>query len=66
MRSLDVRLSKSFRPWHKQIEALVEAFNVTNRANWTAFDGKQGSATFQMPKDALPARQIQLGLRVGF
>jgi len=66
MRSLDVRLSKSFRPWHEQIEALVEAFNVTNRANWTAFDGKQGSATFQRATAALPARQIQLGIRVGF
>ena len=63
---VDARLSKSFRMGATRIEALVEAFNLTNRANWTGYDGKQNSRTFGRPKSALPARQVQLGIRVDF
>jgi hypothetical protein len=59
-------LSKTFHAAGKEIEALIEGFNVTNRANWISYDGKQTSLSFGMPKDALPARQIQAGMRINF
>jgi len=65
-RQLDVRLSKTFRAGGREIEALLEGFNVTNRANWTAYQGAKNSPSFGTPRDALPARQIQAGVRVNF
>jgi len=65
-RQLDARLSKTFHAARKEIEALIEGFNVTNHANYTSYDGKKSSASFGKPKDALPARQIQAGVRINF
>ena len=36
---VDGRLSKSFRLGRQRIDVLAEVFNLTNRPNWTAFDG---------------------------
>jgi carboxypeptidase family protein/TonB-dependent receptor-like protein len=65
-RQMDARLSKSFGAGAKRVEVLVEAFNLTNRANWTGYDGKKISPTFGRPTAALPARQIQAGVRIDF
>jgi hypothetical protein len=63
---LDARLSKGFYVRGAHVEALIEAFNLTNRANWTSYDGNQLSLTSGRPTAALPARQVQVGARVGF
>jgi hypothetical protein len=63
---LDIRLLKRFGNGSRHLEVLAEAFNVTNRTNWTAYDGKQNSATFGRPTDAAPPRQVQVGARIAF
>ena len=65
-RQLDTRLSKAFRMGGTRIEALIEAFNLTNRANWTSYDGNTSSSTYRHPTQALPARQVQAGARIDF
>jgi hypothetical protein len=62
----DVRMTKAFRLGVRRVDLLVEAFNVTNRANWTMYDGQQSSSTFGRPKDAAPPRQVQVGARIDF
>jgi hypothetical protein len=62
----DVRLSRLFRTRFCRLEALVEAFNVANRANWSGFDGRQNSQTYGRPTTALPGRQVQAALRLDF
>jgi hypothetical protein len=65
-RQLDVRLLKSFRMPRSRVDALIEAFNVTNRANWSNYDGNKLSPTSGRPTSALPARQVQVGARLDF
>lgn len=66
LRQLDARVSKAFNMRRGRIELLVEAFNLTNRANWTNFDGRLTSKTSGGPKGALPPRQVQGGIRIDF
>jgi hypothetical protein len=49
-----------------EVELLAEAFNLTNRRNWTQFDGVLSSVTFGKGTDGGPPRQIQVGVRMGF
>src|SRR6185503_20152168 len=49
---IDRRLAKAFGSGARRIELLAEAFNLTNRHNWTAYDGVVGNATFGQPTDA--------------
>jgi hypothetical protein len=63
---LDVRGVKPFRISRVDAELSVEAFNLTNHANWSAFDGNSSSTTFSLPTAADIARQIQLGVHVRF
>ncbi len=63
---IDMRLAKSFRQRDHTIEAIVESFNVANRANWTGDDGKLNSPTFGGPTKAAASRQIQAGVRFDF
>ena len=54
---IDMRLAKSFRQRDRTIEAIVESFNVANRANWTGDDGKLNSPTSEdRPKRRRHAR----------
>jgi hypothetical protein len=67
---LDVRLSKFLRlPHDRRLEAFVEAFNLTNRANLGLPTGNLSSASFGEPRalatGATP-RQVELGLRFDF
>jgi hypothetical protein len=62
----DVRLSRTLRFSARRIELLIEAFNVTNRANWTDYNGKVSAASFGQPGSAAPPRQLQLGARFDF
>ena len=63
---VDGRLSKSFRLGRQRIDVLAEVFNLTNRPNWTAFDGVITNATFGRPTSSGEPRQVQLGMRVDF
>lgn len=61
-----MRLSKSFAVARRRLEFIAEAFNLTNRVNYTSFFGSIQSARFGLPQAAGDPRQIQLGVRVDF
>ena len=63
---LDARVAKRIRVGRAQAEALIEAFNVTNRVNYNSPVGNLASALFGRPNSALDARQVQLGVRFEF
>jgi len=68
-RTLDLRLSKSFRAGRRaRIDLLAEAFNVTNHVNIvpTSVIHNMNSTAFLERRTARDARQIQWGVRVGF
>jgi hypothetical protein len=70
--SLDLRLSRKFHLTDRfGLEAIVEGFNVLNRANLQLPNNVFGTgqtplATFGNPTAANDPRQIQLGLRLSF
>jgi hypothetical protein len=70
--SLDLRLSRRFRVNERmQVETLVEAFNVLNRANLQLPNNVFGAgvmplSSFGQPTGAADPRQIQFGLRLSF
>ncbi|MBI2834526.1 MAG: TonB-dependent receptor [Acidobacteria bacterium] len=64
--SLDLRLSKIVKIRRTSIEMMLEAFNVTNRDNFSAYNGNLRSALFRRPTAAFDPRQIQLGARIDF
>ncbi|MBD0371207.1 MAG: TonB-dependent receptor [Pyrinomonadaceae bacterium] len=70
--SLDLRLSRRFILRERfQLETIVEAFNVLNRANLQLPNNIFGTgtaplSTFRQPTAAGDPRQIQLGLRFSF
>jgi hypothetical protein len=61
-RSLDLRLSRRFG----RVEAIVDAFNVFNRANYQAPNNIITSPTFGQPTAAGDPRQVQVGVRVTY
>ncbi len=64
---LDARAAKRFHIGPASAEALVEAFNATNRANYGNPVGNLGSSAFGRPNStAGDARQVQLGVRLEF
>jgi hypothetical protein len=64
---LDARVAKRFHIGPASAEALVEAFNVTNRANYGSPVGNLASIAFGRPNNtAGDARQVQLGVRLEF
>jgi Carboxypeptidase regulatory-like domain/TonB dependent receptor len=44
----------------------IDAFNITNRTNYTAYVGNVQSAFFGQPTAALPARRLQFTARIKF
>jgi hypothetical protein len=64
-RALDLRLSRTF-PLRTglSLEAMLEGFNVLNRANWQVPNNTFGSPTFGKPTAVNDPRQVQLGLRI--
>jgi hypothetical protein len=69
---VDLRWSRDFALQRKKTERTpvvsmaVDAFNITNRTNYTSYVGNVQSAFFAQPTAALPARRLQLTLRVKF
>lgn len=73
--SLNLRLSRTFRLSNRaRLEALVEAFNITNRTNVVTVNGNFGpdaypanpALTFGQPTAVSDPRSFQLGFRVRF
>ncbi|HYO91384.1 MAG TPA: TonB-dependent receptor, partial [Pyrinomonadaceae bacterium] len=70
--SLDLRLSRKLIFKERfQLEAIIEAFNVLNRANLQLPNnifgtGQTPHPTFRQPTAAADPRQLQLGLRFSF
>ena len=65
--SLDLRLSRTFPlPAGFSVEAIVDAFNVLNRANYQVPNNIITSPTFGKPTAVNDPRQLQLGVRVQF
>jgi hypothetical protein len=70
--TFDLRLSRSLRLTERvRLEALVEGFNVLNRANFQLPNNVFGTGTLALPSFGRPTaaadpRQIQFGLRLGF
>ena len=66
-RSLDLRLSRTFPLTSRiSIEALADAFNVLNRANYQVPNNIITSPTFSKPTAVNDPRQLQLGMRLLF
>ncbi len=72
-RNLDLRLTKNFEVWGgSELSVYVDAINVFDFKNYTAFDGGTGSAAnpnpnFRRPNAVLfPTRQLQIGARYRF
>jgi len=75
---LDIRFSKRFRfeapackqakelRAFRQLELVVDAFNVLNHPNLTNIVGEVSSPLFGKATAALPARTIQVALRFSF
>jgi hypothetical protein len=70
--SLDLRVSRQFRLAERvSIQALVEGFNILNRANWQIPNNVYGAGTTPSPgfgaaTAAADPRQVQIGLRIDF
>jgi Carboxypeptidase regulatory-like domain/TonB dependent receptor len=70
--SLDLRLGRRFRLTERvELEAIVEGFNVLNRANYQVPNNVFGAGatplpSFGQPTAAADPRQVQLGLRLTF
>lgn len=64
----DLRLSRVLHPGRRQLECLVEVFNVTNRSNWMIYNGNMRARNdaFRAPASAGPPRQVQVGARWSF
>jgi outer membrane receptor protein involved in Fe transport len=66
-KALDLRLSRSFNlAGSLSVEAIVDAFNVLNRANYQVPNNIITSPTFGQPTAVNDPRQLQFGLRVLF
>ena len=70
--SLDLRLGRRFRLTERaELEAVVEGFNVLNRANYQVPNNVYGAGrtplpSFGRPTAAADPRQVQVGLRLTF
>lgn len=78
--TVDARISKQFSMGRVTLEAIVDAFNLLNRVNFSEINNvfgagsfpdepqtdAQGRVTYGLYQGALPPRQVQLALKVSF
>jgi TonB dependent receptor len=68
----DLRWSHDVLPLHKASDRVpsfslaVDAFNITNRTNYTSYVGNVQSSFFEQPTAAMPARRLQFTGRIKF
>lgn len=69
---LDLRWSHTLFTWHRSkdnapsFSLAADAFNITNKANFTSYVGNVQSSFFSEPTAALPARRLQFTGRIKF
>jgi hypothetical protein len=63
---VDARVSKTIRIGRWRVQALAEAYNLSNHRNWTEYQGNMRSPVFGKPTNAASPRQVQVGVRVDF
>ena len=63
---IDGRLSKVFKVKTLRFKVIGEAYNLTNRVNYTAYQGNIRSALFNQPTAAGRPRSFQLGAQFDF
>ena len=68
---IDFRLSKDFNlPGSVKLTGIAEVFNLTNHANYGAYNGQINSTTFGQPRQSLlnayQPRVMQLAFKVSF
>jgi outer membrane receptor protein involved in Fe transport len=63
---VDLRVQKTFPLGRSRMDLIVEAFNLTNKVNLFNPVGNLASASFGRSVSADIARQVQLGVRLGF
>src|SRR5262245_22373164 len=69
---LDLRLSKDFaldtskKEKSPKVTAAIDAFNVTNRVNYSGYVGNLSSPFFGRANSSRPARRLQLSMRLAF
>ncbi len=65
--TLDLRATKAFRlPSDRRIEVFLETFNLTNKVNYSGYNGNMNTNSFLIASSARAARQVQWGLRFSF
>jgi hypothetical protein len=65
--SLDLRVSKTLKFRERySVALLMEGFNVTNRTNYSGYQGNLRSAIFGKPTAAYDPRQLQFGAKFDF
>ncbi|MDH7513089.1 MAG: TonB-dependent receptor [Clostridiales bacterium] len=64
--TINLRLSKHITISRFRIQVLAEAYNVTNRVNFSSIYARYGTANFGNPLAAANPRQIQFGARLDF
>ena len=69
---LDLRLSKDFaldtskKEKSPKVTAAIDAFNVTNRVNYSGYVGNLSSPFFGRAISSRPARRLQLSMQFAF
>jgi hypothetical protein len=65
--TLDLRATKAFQlRADRRIEVFLETFNLTNKVNYSGYNGNMNTNSFLIPTSARSARQLQWGLRFSF
>jgi hypothetical protein len=65
--SVDLRATKAFSMGNVQrLEVFLETFNLTNRVNYSGYNGNMNTNSFLIPSSARAARQVQWGVRYSF
>jgi len=64
--ALDFRLGKVVTIKTVRLKVIAEAYNITNRVNYSAFSGNIRSALFNQPISARRPRTLQVGAQVDF
>ena len=63
---IDLRAQKAFVMGRSRLDVFAEAFNLTNHVNLFNEIGNLASTSFGRSTQADIARQVQLGVRIGF
>jgi hypothetical protein len=65
--TVDLRATKAFQlRGARRLEVFLETFNLTNKVNFSGYNGNMNTNSFLIPTSARPSRQVQWGVRFAF